>query len=463
MRRGLGGLLLFCLVAGSMGCVAPHHVVPRYFDASNPVRHVALLPMKNDTSDVDGPNVMRKKMATMLEERAYLVKDTKETDQLLRDRMGINLGGQLDLTTAQKIGEVLGVDGVLYGNLMDFDETTTGVYNVRKVRATFKLVDTKTGQPTWTGKLGVKTEVRMSGRTGTAASAVARSSDARDKDVPWVLLDSTVMSESNVGRAAAINLGAKLFTQAVGLHLDYESTELARRVTQNLPWGPGPESVALRPTPPTPPAPKIRAPRNAAMEPPSFGYLDYGKRDFSAVMITTTQDKKRNESHRMEIPLARAGDKMRMDMDMGAMAQGAAMPPAMSKMSFLQRGDQKLTFTLYPNAKKFMKRAEQAPGKRGDAPKVEKIKVGSEVIDKHPSDKYKVTITMGDGAVQEGYVWDARDLDNMTIRSEIENNDIRTTTEFRNIVLATPPAALFEVPTDYTETQSMMDIMMNAQ
>ena len=245
MPRNLAVLFLLCLVAGSLGCVAPRHL-PRYFDASNPVRNVALLPMKNDTTDVEGPNVLRKKMAAMLEERAYLVKDTKETDQLLRDRMGINLGGQLDMTTAQKIGEVLGVEGVLYGTLMDFDETTTGVYNVRKVRATFKLVNTMTGQTVWTGKLGVKSEVRMAGRTGAAASVVARGSDARDKEVPWVIIDSTVMNESNIGKAAAFNLGAKLLTEAVGIHLDYESTELARRVTQNLPWGPGPESIAIR-------------------------------------------------------------------------------------------------------------------------------------------------------------------------------------------------------------------------
>ena len=148
----------------------------------------------------------------------------------------------------------------------------------------------------------------------------------------------------------------------------------------------------------------------------------------------------------MEIPLAKAGDKMRMDMDMSAMTQGAAMSSAMSKMTLLQRGDQKISYTLYPNAKKFMKRAEQAPGKRGDTPKVEKVKVGSEVVDKHPSDKYKITITSSDGMVQEGYIWNARDLDNMTIRSEIESNEMRTTTEFRNIVLATPPASAVRDP-----------------
>jgi hypothetical protein len=334
---------------------------------------------------------------------------------------------------------------------------------VKKVRATFKLVNTMTGQDAWTGKLGVKSEVHMSGRTGAVASAVARGSDARDKEVPWVLIDSIVMNENNIGKAAALNLGAKLFTKAVGIHLDRESTELARRVTHNLPWGPGPESLALQSAPAAPLTPKVLQPRTAAMEPPSFGYLDYGKLDFSAVMVSTTTDKGRKETRLMEIPVAKSGNKMRMDMDMSVMAQGAAMPSSMGKVTMLQRGDQKISYTLYPNARKFMKHTEQTPGKREGAPKVEKVKVGSEVIDKHPSDKYKVTITSNDGLVQKGYIWNARDLENMTIRSELENNDSRTTTELRNIMLATPPATMFEIPADYTEIQSIMDLMMNPQ
>ena len=462
MSRGLAVFFLLCLVISSIGCVAPRHA-PRYFDTNNPVRKVALLPLKNDTTDVDGPELMRKKMSDMLYEHAYLVMDTKESDQVLRDRMGITLGGQLDMTTAQKLGEELGVQGVLYGTLMDFDEMTTGYYNVRKVRATFKLVNTMTGQPAWQGGLGVKSEVVMSGRTGGAATLLGRAADARDKEVPWVILDRVVTSDQNVGHSLAFNLGAKLLTKTMGIHLDHEATELARRVTKNLPWGPGPEAMAIHSPPTAPPAQKVRTPGDSAMEPPSFGYLDYGKKDFSAVMISITHDKGRNESHRMEIPLAKAGDKMRMDMDMSAMTPGAAVPSAMSKMIILQRGDQKLSYTLYPNAKKFIKRTVQASGKQGAVPKVEKVKVGSEIIDKHPSDKYRVTITSGDGMVQEGHIWNARDLDNMTIRSELENNAMRTTTEFKNIVLAPPPATLFEVPADYTETQSIMDIMMNPQ
>jgi hypothetical protein len=140
--------------------------------------------MKNDTMDVDGPNVVRKKMIIALENKSYIVKDTQETDQILRDQMGINLGGQLEMTTPQKLGEVLGVEGVLYGTLMDFDETSTGVLSVKKVRAKFKLVNAMTGQTVWERGLGVRSEVRMYGKSGEAAAVAAREADAREKMFP---------------------------------------------------------------------------------------------------------------------------------------------------------------------------------------------------------------------------------------------------------------------------------------
>ena len=459
MSRYLASFILLLLVAGSMGCVEPRRM-PRYFDVNNPLRKVALLPMKNDTNDVEGPELMRKKMSDMLYEHAYTVMDTKESDQILRDRMGITLGGQLDMTTARKLGEELGVQGVLYGTLMDFDETTTGYYNVRKVRAAFKLINTATGQTAWQGGLGVKSEVLMSGRTGGAATLLGRAADARDKEVPWVIIDSVVTNDQNVGHSLALNLGAKLLTQAIGIHLDHEATELARRVTYNLPPGPGPDEAAARAAVASKErssqSPKINLP-----EPPAFTYLDYGKRNFSADLIYTTIDKKDNTTSRMEIACSRSGEKLRMDVDLTALAP--SMPQAMSKMTTIQRGDRKLNYTLYPNSKKYLVRSETETNNRKEIPVIDKMRIGSEVVDKHPTEKYKITITHRDGRAEEGFIWNATDLGEMTIRSEMENSDFRTTTEFKNILFRTPAASLFEVPSDYTEAQNVMDLMMNAQ
>jgi hypothetical protein len=438
------------------GC-APARRMPRYYDASNPLKRVAVLPMKNDTVDVDGPNVVRKKMIEALENKSYIVKDVKETDQILRDQMGISLGGQLDLTTPQKLGETLGVDGVLYGTLMDFDETTAGVLNIRKVRAKFKLINTMTGLALWERGLGVRSEMRMSGRTGDAAAIVARGADARDKDVPWVTIGSTTTYEKNVGQAFALGLGTKLLTKAIGIHLEYESSELVRRATENLPWGPGPGGVvtSAKVTPPPFTGPKLKMP-----EPPSFGYMDYGKKDFSALLVSVSADKSGTDTYHFEIPLAKAGENLRMDMDLSSMAKGSeGMPPALSKMATIHRGDKKMSYTLYPDSQKYMTHTytedEHAPYEK---PLVEKTRVGREVIDGHPTDKYKVKITYKDGKVEEGFIWNARDLDHMTIKSEVGNNDVKVTTELKNIVLKTPSASLFEIPAGYSEARGFMDL-----
>jgi hypothetical protein len=455
MVKLIKNLAVLCVMVIFSGCAIPHPPLP--YDSTNPLKHVAVLPMKNDTNDVDGPDMMRQKMVKALENRSYVVKDLKETDQILRDRMGITLGGQIDLTTAQKLGKELGVEGLLYGTLMDFGELTTGAINVKKVRGKFKLVNAMTGQTVWARGLGVRSEMRMEGTGGAAATIVTRAADARDKEVPWVTIGSTTTGSDNLGKSFVIGLGEKFASKAFGVHLDHESTELARRVTSDLPWGPGSGITTVATAPP----PKFTMPEIKMPEPPSFGYMDWeGKRDFSAVIYSTSLDKNRNEPFHMEIPIAVARNKMRMDMDMSKMMKGDSQSPV-SKMSVIERGDKKVGYTLYPNTQKYMVNTEKESV--DEKPKVEKIKVGREVIGKYHTDKYKVRIIYKDGKTEEGFIWNARELRGMTIKSEVENKDFKITTEIKDIVLKTPAASLFEIPAGYTEARSFMDIMAPSQ
>jgi hypothetical protein len=450
MKKFLKYSVLLCISALLFtGCHLTKPPLPT--DPNNPLKRVAILPMKNDTNDVGGPDMMRAKMVEALTNRSYVVKDIKETDQILRDRMGITLGGQLSLTTPKKLGEELGVEGVLYGTLMDFDETTLGAVNVRKVRGTFQLVNTMTGQTAWQGGLGVRREMRMQGSGGAIASVLSKVSD-RDKKVPWVDLPPTTTGSDNLAKSFMVGLGTKLFSKAIGNHLAYESEELARRVTYNLPWGPGLGASE------TMPAPKIGMPDIKMPAPPSFGYMDWeGKRNFSAVVYSTTIDKSRKDTVTMEMPIAVATHKFRMDMDMSKMMKGDTKSP-ISKMVMIERGDKKAGYTLYPNNRKYIVHTENS--EIGEKPKVEKTKVGSEVIDNHPTDKYKVIITYKDGKSQEGFIWNATDnLNGMTIKSEVENKDFKITTYVRNIRLGTPRASLFEIPAGYTEAKGFMDLM----
>ncbi len=454
-------VFVFSVSALLSACATPpRHRVPLYYDANNPLKRVAVLPMKNDTVDVGGPELVRKKMINALEDKSYIVKEVKETDQILRDQMGITLGGQLEMTTAQKLGEVLGVEGVLYGTLMDFDETTTGVVDVRKVRAMFRLVNTATGQAVWERGLGVRAETYLYGKSGSVAAAVTRAADARDKDVPWVTIDSTAASESNVGRAFAAEMGVKLLSKAIGIHLEHESDEMVKRITQSLPWGPGPGTAApaiIVRKPPMPPLP-VAQPALYGY----YGYLDYGKQSMSAIMVSTTTDKNGKEI-RLDMPFAKAGDKIRMDIDLsGAVEQPASMPAALAKLSVIHRGDTGTSFTLYPHTRKFMT-SPIAGAASAEKPTIEKTKIGSELVNNHPSDKYKVKITYRDGLIQEGFLWAATDLDGMTIKSDVGNADGRVVTELMDIVLKTPPEGLFEIPADYTEAHTYMDLMTESK
>jgi hypothetical protein len=443
----LAAAFMLLSVTGCLPPPAPR--MPR--DLSNPLKRVAILPMKNDTNDVDGPEVLRKKMAQALEYRSYVVKDLHETDKILRDRMGITLGGQLNLITAQDLGRELGVDGVLYGTLMDFDETTLGAINVKKVRGKFKLVNTMNGQTIWERGLGVRSELTMQNKYGLAASIASRAVDARDKEVPWVTIDSTTTGSNKIGESFAIGLGTKLLSKAAGFHLDHESTVLARLVTDNLPWGPGPADVVPMP------APKIVIPEVKMPVPPSFGYLDWeGKRHFTAVVHTVSFDKIRNEPFTMEMLVAVSAKRMRMDMDLSKLNDQDAASP-ISKMVIITRGDKKTSYTLYPDLRRYLIHTEA--DMIYERPRVEKTIVGREFIGKHPTDKYRVRITYKDGKVDEGFIWNAIDLENMTIKSEVENKDIRVTMELRNIVLRAPPASLFEIPAGYVEAKGYMDLM----
>src|SRR3989304_7459799 len=102
-------------------------------DPSNPIYTVALLPLYNASNDVGAPQMLREMAEKHVHRRGhYNVKTLNETDQILREQMGITLGTQLDMTSPKQLGETLGVDGVLYGYLINFDDMTTGIHNERK-------------------------------------------------------------------------------------------------------------------------------------------------------------------------------------------------------------------------------------------------------------------------------------------------------------------------------------------
>jgi len=448
--------VVFGVMIFFMGCAVSHRP-PLYHDANNPLKRVAALPLRNDTNDVDGPNVMRKMMVQALLDRAYAVQDVKVTDQILRDRMGITLGGQLDLTTARELGETLGVEGVLYGTLMDFDELTIGAYNEKKVRAKFKLVNTITGKTVWQRGLGVRSEIIMEKSGGEAAAIIAKAAEGSDSEAPWVTIsqERVVSGSKNAGQDLAVGfalgLGTRLITQAMGVHLSHEASALAKLVTSDLRWGAGLDVAAM-------PPPLFSKPEMTIPEHPFFKYVDWeGRHSFSAVVHSTTVDKSRNTADTASMPLWMDGQKYRLEMDASKVMKVNMQAPA-HKLVVIDRSDMNTSYVLYPAAQQYvvLKTPEDPAGK----PMIEKTKIGSEMIGSHSTDKFGVKISYNDGKVEEGFIWNASDLDGLTIKSEVESQDSKTAMELKDIHLQTPRPALFEVPAGYTEVEHIKDLTL---
>jgi hypothetical protein len=236
------------LLAGLMfaGCVT---LPPITANPSSPIRTIAVLPMVNNTTDVDAPAVVREIFTGSLGSYYYIIKPLAETDQVLKDQMGVTLGSQLDMAKPQQLGEKLGVDAVFYGSVEDFSHKITGIYNVKRVRARVKLVDCKTGETIWKNGIGVKQALRAGGGLGNvpflgmaiaaagAVSSIASSmSDKNEADLPLFLGEEVKApwhplpeQESSLIGSAVIGIGGKVLSKALNSPLRHE-TETASNI-----------------------------------------------------------------------------------------------------------------------------------------------------------------------------------------------------------------------------------------
>lgn len=174
-------MLLICAACSPLHDPIYRQIAP---DTANPIKTVAVLPLVNQTNDVEAPGYVREELIRRLQAMQYRVQPARETDQILRDRMGITLGRQLDMATAQQLGVSLGVDGLVYGVLDDFSTTIAGVLTEKKVRARFALVRASDGSPFWSNGAGVIGRIRVSGgvsgKVATGLEAASRVQVAKE-------------------------------------------------------------------------------------------------------------------------------------------------------------------------------------------------------------------------------------------------------------------------------------------
>lgn len=110
---------------------------------------VAVIPLVNNTNDVEAPSILREMFFMAITYHGYKSQPLNETEQLLKDHVGITLGKQASLVSPITIGKILNVEGLFYGELNEYNKITTGVYNKRIVSAKFRLISAATGKVLW--------------------------------------------------------------------------------------------------------------------------------------------------------------------------------------------------------------------------------------------------------------------------------------------------------------------------
>ncbi|MBC8415267.1 MAG: DUF799 family lipoprotein [Candidatus Cloacimonetes bacterium] len=104
---------------------------------------VAVLPFENQTTDIGAAELARLFFVIGMAEKGYTVLEYSKTDSILMS-LGLTDGGQLPSISPEELHKELGVQGLLYGTLIDAQYSTYGISKKRKATIKIKLLQNGT-------------------------------------------------------------------------------------------------------------------------------------------------------------------------------------------------------------------------------------------------------------------------------------------------------------------------------
>jgi hypothetical protein len=191
---------------------------------------------------------------------------------------------------------------------------------------------------------------------------------------------------------------------------------------------------------------------------------------FTGTAEITVLNKRGKTEHTAEMEYAFLEGKMRTELNMAKTKAGqkhaagveemAAM--GMDRMVTLARPDQKRVYLIYPGLQAYCEMPDHDGGDNSQPPKIEKEELGKETVEGHPCVKSRVTITDEQGRQSKLTVWQATDLKEFPIKSEMKEGGNTIVTVFKNVQFTQPAASLFEPPTGFRKYASVQEMMMGA-
>jgi len=146
-KMSLGSLLILGVALG-LGCAGGAHysLAPNYKDRAP--CSIAVLPVLNETVSLKAPEMFRPILLNKLRRKGYETPALAFIDGRLKEKE-IHEAGQVNTLTPQELGNLLGVDALLYTYITEFSTTYLLAYASMTVGARFELKDAKTGEKLW--------------------------------------------------------------------------------------------------------------------------------------------------------------------------------------------------------------------------------------------------------------------------------------------------------------------------
>jgi hypothetical protein len=196
-------------------------------------------------------------------------------------------------------------------------------------------------------------------------------------------------------------------------------------------------------------------------------------RQFTATAEMSVKNKAGKETHATSMEYAVLDGKIRTDMDLAKMQpDGKASSEGMEQMKQMGMSqitaivlpEKKITYMIYPGLKAYVETPIPEAKAKADekVPDVVKTELGKDTVDGHPCVKYKVVVTDARNQPQEMTVWEATDLKNFPIQSQVQDGGNVMTTKFTNLKFEKPAVSQFEVPSGFHKYGSMNELMMGA-
>lgn len=164
------GLLALC------SCATPSHYTSEAVGIGY-VKRIVVLPFENHSGTKFAEERFRDVVTTEILSRGLFdVVEKGESQRFLREELVRKEQENLDLATAQRLGEDLNVEAYLAGSVGEWDDKQNGSYSYPLISATLRLVDVKTGQIIWQAsdsESGYRTLDRLFGFVSDDASAVS--------------------------------------------------------------------------------------------------------------------------------------------------------------------------------------------------------------------------------------------------------------------------------------------------